>query len=305
MSKRDVLSLDGRLLRTFLAVYEAQSVTRAAEALGTSQSAVSHSLDKLRDCIGDPLFVKSGRGIQATGVAAAVAPKIAEIVADIEGLKLQTDYAPEADTSSFTVATNVTELLPVLMTVKRTLRQHNRTVPLRFIELGVRTNALQLLSSGAADVAITVSFGAYPIELSVERFYQDQIVCFFDPAQRSAPRTLEQYCASRHAVVDFGGTSKSLIDTALETAGASRQIALSVSNSYALASLARGTDLIASLPKRLERTAFQGFATSYLPFSLPMVAYDLVCHRRMRDSARNLWFRNVMKEAASEFVPTP
>ena len=48
MSTYDHLDLDGHLLTLLLAVYDEQSVTRAAQRLGVTQSAVSHGLDKLR-----------------------------------------------------------------------------------------------------------------------------------------------------------------------------------------------------------------------------------------------------------------
>jgi hypothetical protein len=66
MSELDHLDLDGHLLRLLLAVVDEGSITRAAQRLGVTQSAVSHLLDKLRAIVGDPLFVKSGRGIVAT-----------------------------------------------------------------------------------------------------------------------------------------------------------------------------------------------------------------------------------------------
>lgn len=302
MKDIDVMSLDGKLLRTFLTVFEKQSVTKAAETLGASQSAVSHSLDKLRECIGDPLFVKSGRGIAPTNVATAIAPKIGMILSDIEGLALQSEYDPRSDRSPLTIATNVTELLPVIIAIKRAIRSYSDVIPLRFIDLGSRINALEVLSSGKADLAITVSIGPYPIELKVERFYQDEIVCFFDPSQRTAPTTIEEYCSARHAVVDFGGNSKSLVDAALENSGQTRTVFLSSANSYALSRLAVGTDLVATLPKRLQNTAFSGFACSELPFPLPTVSYDLVWHRRMQLSSRHIWIRDVLGSINSDFT---
>lgn len=295
MKKYDVLTLDGKLLTTFLAVFEAQSVTKAADALGTSQSAVSHSLERLRECIGDPLFVKSGRGIVSTNTAARLAPKISMIVCDIEGLALQSEYDPKFDETPFTVATNVTELLPLILSIKQAVRGYSDVMPLRFIDLGPRTNALEFLNSGKADVVIAVSIGPYPLELKVERLHQDQIVCFFDPLHRAAPKTIEEYCSARHAVVDFGGKTKSMVDTALENSGHTRKVFLSCSNSYAVSRLATGTDLVATLPKRLLGTAFEGFSWSELPIPLPKVSYDLVWHRRMGDSSRHVWIRNVLR----------
>ena len=63
MSKIDYLDIDGNTLRTFLTVLETVSVTKTADMLGVSQSAVSHTLDKLRSTFDDPLFVRDGRGI--------------------------------------------------------------------------------------------------------------------------------------------------------------------------------------------------------------------------------------------------
>ena len=69
MSAIDHSDIDGRLLQMLLAVTEERSVTRAAARLDVTQSAVSHQLDRLRAITGDPLFVKSGRGIVPTARA--------------------------------------------------------------------------------------------------------------------------------------------------------------------------------------------------------------------------------------------
>ena len=66
MNKIDYLGLDGNTLRTFLTVLEEASVSKAAIRLGVSQSAVSHTLDKLRLAFDDSLFVRDGRGIIPT-----------------------------------------------------------------------------------------------------------------------------------------------------------------------------------------------------------------------------------------------
>ena len=73
MNAIDHSDIDGRLLQVLLAVVEERSVTRAAARLDVTQSAVSHQLDRLRAITGDPLFVKSGRGIVATARAEALA----------------------------------------------------------------------------------------------------------------------------------------------------------------------------------------------------------------------------------------
>ena len=71
MSKIDFTDLDGKVLRAFLTILEESSVSRAADRLGVTQSAVSHTLSKLRAVLGDPLFVRSGQGLMPTERALA------------------------------------------------------------------------------------------------------------------------------------------------------------------------------------------------------------------------------------------
>ena len=72
----DELGLDYRLLRLFLTIYDEGSVTAAANRLGVGQPTVSHGLDRLRQIIGDPLFVRSGRSVSPTAHADEIAPDI-------------------------------------------------------------------------------------------------------------------------------------------------------------------------------------------------------------------------------------
>ncbi len=55
---------DLNLFRVFEVVYRERNLTRAAGLLHLSQSAVSHALARLRDQLGDPLFVRQGRGLR-------------------------------------------------------------------------------------------------------------------------------------------------------------------------------------------------------------------------------------------------
>ncbi len=100
------LALDGHGLQVFLAVLETGSVTAAAEALGVSQSAVSHTLEKLRGLLHDPLFVKSGRGIVATAHAAALAEPARRLLDDMTAFTRGSRFEPKEADLVLTVAAN-------------------------------------------------------------------------------------------------------------------------------------------------------------------------------------------------------
>ena len=117
MSEIDHLDLDGHLLRLLLAVHEEGSITRAAQRLGVTQSAVSHLLDKLRAIVGDPLFVKSGRGIVATAHAELLAGRARVLLDDLRAFSTA-GFEPARLAACFTVAANDLQrdlLLPALL----------------------------------------------------------------------------------------------------------------------------------------------------------------------------------------------
>ena len=68
----------------FVTVIDEGSITRAAQRMGITQSAVSHLLDKLRAIVGDPLFVRQGNSMVPTELTRRV---IGEVQAHLRGLQ--------------------------------------------------------------------------------------------------------------------------------------------------------------------------------------------------------------------------
>ena len=73
MSNND---LDFKMLQTFQALIENGQVSAAADALGVGQSNVSRSLAKLRTHFGDPLFVRTQKGMEPTPRAVQIAKSV-------------------------------------------------------------------------------------------------------------------------------------------------------------------------------------------------------------------------------------
>jgi hypothetical protein len=66
MSSPRLASVDLNLLVTLDALLKEKNVTRAAARLGISQSAMSHTLRRMRALFKDPLFVSTPRGMVPT-----------------------------------------------------------------------------------------------------------------------------------------------------------------------------------------------------------------------------------------------
>lgn len=64
----DLKKFDLNLLVIFECIYQHLSISKAAETLFITPSAVSQSLQRLRNQLNDPLFIRSGKGITPTTV---------------------------------------------------------------------------------------------------------------------------------------------------------------------------------------------------------------------------------------------
>ncbi|NWD87541.1 LysR family transcriptional regulator, partial [Pseudomonas sp. K5002] len=78
MSLMNIANVDLNLLKTFEALHDESSASRAALRLGVTQSAISAALRRLRDVYGDQLFVRTGRGLAPTLRANQLKPVISE-----------------------------------------------------------------------------------------------------------------------------------------------------------------------------------------------------------------------------------
>ena len=82
------------------------SVTKAAEWLGVTQPAVSHTLDKLRTALGDPLLIRSGRSIATTEQTLAQLDPVHRVLNKFKELADNKHFDPNVGEIEFKVAAN-------------------------------------------------------------------------------------------------------------------------------------------------------------------------------------------------------
>ena len=292
MENFDYLNLNGRLLRLFLAVYDNGSVNGATEQLGLNQSTISYNLEKLRDAFNDPLFIKAGRGIIPTERARILAPRIRELVVELELLTSKSEYVPSEDNEPVSIAANVMELLPYLNALHKELVKVMGNTSIRYLELGSRDNVEVLLDSQTVDMVISVRPTELSRSLNSKPVFSFQQVCYFDGKVRGPVGSIEEYCEADHAVLDFGGETKSTVDYTLAAMSMSRNVKLKSPNIAALAELIVGTSMITTMQIDLANHAMSRLDHCVAPLPLPEVNFDLVWHRRSEYSGRNIWLRN-------------
>ena len=299
MSQIDHLDIDGRLLRLLVAVRDAGSVTGAAERLGLSQSAVSHQLERLRLIVGDPLFVKAGRGIVPTARAETLALQ-AEVLLD-ELRRFATAPAFDASTlrRGFTIAANDLQRDLLLPRLFERLRAQAPGVTLRVIASAIPSP--EMLRDPACDLVVSPRPPDAADVVQV-RLFDDAYRVFHDPAVRTAPRDLREYLDAEHVTVLYEPSRRLDIDEALAAAGVQRRFAVQVPGFAVVAGFLRGTARLATLPGLLQRGLLGGLASSAPPLACPSMPMYMLWHLRHRHEPVHRWLRETLCEVAAEVL---
>ena len=115
----ELSEIDLNLLVVLHQLLRERNVSRVAASLGQSQPAVSNALRRLRECLGDELFLRKPHGMEPTPYAQQLAEPVAQALGTLrEALNVRASFDPAHGQRCFTLAlSDVGEIyfLPVLM----------------------------------------------------------------------------------------------------------------------------------------------------------------------------------------------
>jgi DNA-binding transcriptional LysR family regulator len=315
MNDIDLSRTDLNLLVLFAVVLEERHVTRAAERLNLTPSAVSHGLGRLRRLLNDPLFLRRPRGVVPTARAIELASPINELLARAKSILATAEpFNPASSVRRFTIGApdgvSAVMLEPLLEKLRRaapnidiSMRQllpvPGETSPDR----AWRT-AFTDLEAREMDVAIIPS-PALPPRFETCSLYDDDFVVAMRARHTLARRlTLDRYCAAQHVVVSMTGDPHGFIDTALAEHGRTRRLALTVPNfMFALAVIAE-TDFIGALPRRFAAMHAKRFriVTAEAPLALPRFRLQAVASKAAMMDHGVAWLFGLLEQAESRGV---
>lgn len=299
---RLLLEIDIGLLLTFDALLKDKNVTHAAARLNITQSALSARLTRLRQLLGDPLFIPStsGRGMVASPHAIALQPELARLLEQLSDfIGTAKVFDPATSKRVFRIAATdnpVSILAPDLIPMLMLEAPHAKVA----FTTPDKARIAEDLEQGEIDVFIGVAEDSAP-GLMVRKLFQEEFVTAqrHDHPRGIGPLTLDEFCALDHLLISTsGGHFAGMVDTVLAELSRERRVSVSV-QSYALAPLILGsTDLICTLPRRfLQR--FEGTLDLIeAPIELAPFEMNLFWHPRMGADAAHVWLRNQVLMAA-------
>jgi DNA-binding transcriptional LysR family regulator len=308
LNQIDLSRFDLNLLVLFETVSQERNVARAATRLNISASAVSHGLKRLREALGDPLFVRNPRGVTPTARAAALAPSIAEILAQVRGVVAADRFDPKTSRRRFAIGASDGISAVVL---PKLLADLSRSAP--GIDVSVRDilppfeSATAELDERRIDIAI-FPLEEVPARFMARRLYPERFVVAMRAGHKLARgMTLKQYCSAAHMLVSHTGAPRGYIDDDLEKRGLSRRVALTAPNFMLALSMLSDTDLLAAVPEGLARAHAKRFdlAIAPLPTHFPAFPIQAIAPAAAMSEAGLAWMMERLTLVALGVVSTP
>src|SRR5215470_472808 len=147
--------MDLNLLVAFEALWVERSVTAAGRRLGLSQPATSGTLARLREMLGDRLFIRGKRGLEPTDRCLELAGPLTKALVDLRNILAGSSFEPATATRTFRIGAvdaAMAGLVPKI--AKRALEEAPRA-QLQIVTINP-ARAVEMLDGGALDLALSV-----------------------------------------------------------------------------------------------------------------------------------------------------
>jgi DNA-binding transcriptional LysR family regulator len=295
---------DLNLLRTLDLLLAEGSVARASRRLRLSPSAMSRALARLRSATGDQLLVRAGRGLVPTPRAIEMRERVRELVHEAQMLLRPADSLNLSTLQrAFTLRTSdgFTETFgPALI---GTLQAEAPGVQLRFVRKLDKDS--EGLREGTIDFETGVVGGTRGPEVRAQALFSDRyvgVVRADHPLVHQAI-TPASYAAFGHVLAWRQGLDLGRVDESLLALGLERGVVTSVDGFAAALALARGSDLIATVPEKHTAALREGMHSFPLPLPAEPFTISLLWHPRLDGDPAHRWLRGCIREACRIELP--
>lgn len=295
------MKYDLNLLPVLLVMMEERNVTRAAERLGITQPALSNALNRLRDTLNDPLFIRERYGMRPTPKAEQLAQVVSVALSSIDNVILgQQNFDPLQATRLFTLAPNSYVEFIMMPAIVARLRVCAPGIRLRLTPFGNDVTETGVIS-GNTDMVLGRIVDP-PDNLVVQHLMNEGLACVVRADHPLVGDTLsaDLYEQLRHVNVLPPGRMRAGLYQALEQRGLRRQVAVSVTHFLAVPEMIAVTDYCATLPHLICQHLSRDTRLRIVPAPVDLGTFpvEMGWHARYRDDPAHRWFRSLMVETA-------
>ncbi len=297
---------DLNLLVTLQVLLEERNVSRAADRLFLTQSAISKSLARLRDKFEDPLFTRASKGLVPTPLAVSLAEPLGEILNQTSALFVREEFNAAIYQGEINIA--VVESLEVIF-LPVLLEKLSRTAPGMVINTRSHfENQLEGLERGELDFVLSPQF----VELS-GAYYSDFLLADSPIVLAGKHHPLVNKKVLMGELISYPRIALMLADMEKFAIFQSDDHTLDFMENWPIAyrteNLAAALNTLTKTDYLLPGPSILNYLSSQLNFTFldmantPEIQVDfyLVYHKRIRNSAAHQWLRGVMIELFANF----
>ena len=288
---------DLNLLVVFTVLAEERNVSRAATRLFLSQPAVSRALQRLRDTFHDDLLVRTPSGYEPTPQGQRLLQELEITLPRLDRLLSGATFDAATEEASFRITATDNASLIVCPLISRVVLP--RCGKITFDISAWHDGAFEALERGRIDLLLNADDGTMPSQFATEVIFEDEFACVVAKESGYSQRiTLKQYLQASHIGVAILGGRQTIPEKRLADLGQKRRIAMSVAYFSAAIRSVAGTQLIATVPKRIADYAAENRALKVLkpPLELSGFKYLMAWHPRVNSDAAHGWLRATLRE---------
>jgi DNA-binding transcriptional LysR family regulator len=293
-------SADANLLLALDALLRDGSVTGAARRMHVTPPAMSHTLARLREAVGDPLFVRAGNRLVPTPRAVAMRERVTRVASEIgELLRPEQPLDIAALERTFVVRASDATIVILGRALEILVRSEAPGVALHFV-------GSPLPDRIEVDLDIGVQYRLAP-DLRIQRLYQDEMVPIARRDHPLANRRMSPDALAELEYVAVASQQAKLEEIRNPRSHRGRRPPSRVVPSFlAAASLVRDSDAYTVVPARLAAAVLDAFGLCQLSVVGPPAKITIAqaWSPRLDNDAGHTWFRGCVRRACAQAART-
>lgn len=298
-------SLDLNLLVVFDALMRERHVTRAANVIGLSQPAFSNALTRLRERLGDELFIRTPEGMRPTAWALELTGPISTALTDIQRALDGATFDPPTSKRRFTIATPDYATITLFPRLLRRLQTEAPDIILQAITPSMHYG--EYLDTQHADIAL-LNWPDPPERFQSEILFHEDWVCVMrsDHPMVGKRPTLDRYSNVKHLLISPKGERRNWVDDALAEHGRTRHVAYTMPTYGPAPLILETTDFVLTCPESIGREFNErtGMLVSKCPLETPFSIKNIhmVWHSRLGNHPAHSWLRDLLREVGASIT---
>lgn len=298
-------NFDLNLLKVLNVLIEEKSVTKTAERLYVTQSAVSKSLAKLRTVFSDPIFIKNGKTLHPTPKALDLASQLKPIMQAIDKMAMPVEFDPAScerkfkfDMMEVAYAITLPEFMPTLLDTAPNVKLETNTWNDATINKLQNCDIDFAIKCMETDTRSINHISTLPTDLNYAELSRDHATCVVRKGHvaENGSWNINDYLQLNHIQVTGGGNRHWLVDEILIQQGLERNIVLEVPDFHSAFKLCENTDLVLFAPLKQVECIVDNYqlTTIDIPVAMQSGVYVIIWNRYFDQDPEHQWMRELV-----------